>query len=143
MSYTYTMNPKIFKAYDVRGKYPKELNENVVFKIAQSLKKYFKTKDKLILGYDARLSSVSLYKSLIKGLKDKKSLSAQARKFRLIEGGMMTTPTLYFLVNDLKAAGGIMITASHNPKEYNGLKVVSKNAQPVSGEEMKKIVLEK
>ena len=55
----------------------------------------------------------------------------------------MTTPMLYFLVNELRASGGVMVTASHNPKEFNGLKVVKKGARPVSGEEMKKIVMEK
>ncbi len=53
----------------------------------------------------------------------------------------MTTPMLYFLVADNKADGGIMVTASHNPKEYNGLKVVKKGAQPMGGEEIEKMVI--
>ncbi len=128
-------NPKIFKANDIRGKYPGELNEEVVLEICAALKKFFPKKAKLVIGYDARLSSPSLYKALIKGLDGGQAV--------LVKAGFMTTPMLYFLVNELRASGGVMVTASHNPKEFNGLKVVKKGARPVSGEEIKKIVMEK
>ena len=60
---------------------------------------------------------------------------------RIIDGGLMTTPMFYFLVNHFNADGGIMITASHNPKEYNGLKIINKNAVPISGKEIQKWII--
>ncbi|MDO8430286.1 MAG: hypothetical protein Q7S73_02890 [bacterium] len=121
----------IFKAYDIRGKYPKELNEEAVFEIASALGRHFGPKSRLLVGRDGRLSSPSLFKSVLKGL---------GKDLEIIDGELMTTPMLYFLVNELKADGGIMVTASHNPKEYNGLKVVGKNARPVSGSEILKLM---
>jgi phosphomannomutase len=70
-----------------------------------------------------------------------KSIKRGASGIKIIEAGLMTTPMLYFLVNHFKTDLGIMITASHNPKEYNGLKIVGKNAIPISGEEIYKIVM--
>ncbi len=73
------------------------------------------------------------------GLRNHKLQSAGRRiKLKIVPVGMMTTPMLYFLVNRLKAAGGLMVTASHNPKEYNGLKVVGPKAEMVSGKEVLK-----
>ncbi|NCN53195.1 hypothetical protein GW950_01895 [Candidatus Wolfebacteria bacterium] len=129
------MNKNIFKAYDVRGKYPSELNENVVFEIGSKLSKKFNKK--ILVGHDTRNSSIPLTNSLIKSLKKNN------HKLNIIRGGVMSTPMFYFLVNKLKTNGGIMITASHNPKEYNGLKVVREGAKPFFGKEIKKIVLEK
>lgn len=128
------LNQKIFKAYDVRGKYPDELNEEAAFTIASALAKKFGAGATIIIGKDARLSSPSLYKAVLKGLK------ANRYKLKAVPVGLMTTPMLYFLVGKLKADGGIMVTASHNPKEYNGLKIVGKNARPISGEQIKKLV---
>ena len=125
----------IFKAYDIRGIYPKELNEDVVQSIAESLARFFVSKKRtssqpaaIILGHDVRLSSPRLYRSALAGLRHK--------GIRVIQAGRITTPMLYFLVNDLKADGGVIITASHNPKNYNGLKIVGKKAVPISGEEI-------
>lgn len=131
------INPKIFKAYDIRGKYPGELNEGAVFEIVKVVGNNFGNGAKLVVGHDARLSSPSLYKAALQALKDKKL------KVKVISAGLMTTPMLYFLVNELRASGGVMVTASHNPKEFNGLKVVKKGARPVSGEEIKKLVMKK
>lgn len=122
------MRNSIFKAYDVRGKYPEELNEAAASEIVKSLQKILK--GKIIAGHDARLSSLSLYRAVLEGFGD------WGPGTKIIEAGIMTTPMLYFLVNKLKADGGIMVTASHNPKEYNGLKVVGKNARPISGKEI-------
>ncbi len=122
------MNKNIFKAYDIRGKYPDEINEEVVRKIISSL-----TSKTVVIGRDARLSSPILYQAAIKTLHPK--------PYTLIKAGLITTPMLYFLVNYFKADLGIMITASHNPKEYNGLKIVGKNAVPISGREIYKIVM--
>ncbi len=126
----------IFKAYDVRGVYPAELNEATAERIAQTMREYFGEGAKIVIGHDARLSSPSLYRAVKRGLKVKsrKSLPAGRQGMsNVVDAGLMTTPMLYFLVNDLKADGGIMVTASHNPKEYNGLKIVKKGARPVSG----------
>ena len=123
------MNTKIFKAYDVRGKYPDEINEAAVEKICGSLGRYFK-KGAVVIGHDARLSSSSLYKAAIDGIKK----TRKSGEFFLV--GMVTTPMLYFLVNRLKATGGIMVTASHNPKEFNGLKIMGPKADPISGEDI-------
>ena len=145
------MDFKIFKAYDVRGKHPSELNEETVFRIAEAIGKYFFLKAKssrqergssktaklkaiIVIGRDARLSSPSLYKAVLNGLK------AKSLKLKAIPVGIVTTPMFYFLVNKLKADGGIMVTASHNPKEYNGLKIVGKKAAPMSGKEILKII---
>lgn len=130
------MNQNIFKAYDIRGKYPEELNEEAVSEIIPALVKHFKKglpayrRGKIIVGHDARLSSPKLYGAVIK------SLETGDSKLEILHAGLMTTPMLYFLVHKLKAAGGIMITASHNPKEYNGLKVVDSKGGVMSGKEI-------
>ena len=128
------MNPRInrsiFKAYDIRGKYPAEINESVFADIVSGIKGGFR--GKVVVGHDARLSSKSLYKSVIGELEN----ADRADRVKTIKGGLMTTPMLYFLVNALRADAGLMITASHNPKEYNGLKIVGRQARPVSGKEI-------
>lgn len=123
------INPSIFKAYDIRGKYPDEINEDSVAEIARFLAGHF-GKGKVVVAHDARLSSPLLYKTVLKTLVTNNS------KLITVPVGIATTPMFYFLVNQLKAAGGIMITASHNPKEYNGLKVVGSKAEPMSGKEI-------
>ena len=147
------MNIGIFRAYDIRGKYPLEINEEVTIKIVQRLGHYFnlkakssprakaqllvrgyKLKAKIVIGHDARLSSPNLYRAATKGLQ------TMDYRLQLIKVGLATTPMLTFLVNYFKAAGGIMITASHNPKEYNGLKVVGKNAEPIGGKDVLRIM---
>lgn len=128
------MDKNIFKAYDVRGKYPKELNEKIAEKIAGVLAKHFK-KGEIVVGHDARLSSPKIYKAVLR------AVARENPKIDVVKVGLISTPLLYFLVNRIGATGGIMVTASHNPKEYNGLKVVGKNAEPVSGKEILRLVL--
>jgi len=150
----------IFKAYDIRGRYPEEINEEVIGEIAMALRDYFQLKTKnsklktIVVGHDARLSSPALYKAVIKAFRVKgiafserpKNLNATNRytltptPYTLITVGFCSTPMLYFLVNHYKAAGGIMITASHNPPEYNGMKVVKRKAEPMGGEEIRLLV---
>lgn len=127
------MDKSIFKAYDIRGKYPKEINEAVVEKITIALARHFK-KGEIVVGHDARLSSPKLYKAVLVALKKENP------KLTVVKLGLITTPLLYFLVNRIGSAAGIVITASHNPKEYNGLKVVGKDAEPLSGKEVLKMV---
>lgn len=124
----------IFKANDIRGIYPEELNETIVAEIAAALGGYFGKKATLVVGHDARLSSPKLYQALINGVRSRN------KNIRCIKAGIMTTPMLYFLVSEYEADGGIMITASHNPKQYNGLKVVKAGARPVSGTEIGKLM---
>ena len=132
------MNSKIFSPYDIRGKYPEEINEGVVLEIANYLPKILQHKAKIIvIGHDVRLSSPSLYQTI------NKQLITNNRQLTIVLIGLSTTPMFSFLVNHFKADGGIMITASHNPKEYNGLKIVGKNAIPISGEEILKIINQK
>ena len=121
------MNPSIFKAYDIRGIYPTELNESVATQIGQACAKLFKP-GKVIIAHDVRYGSKELSKAVVEGLtKD------SGRQHEIILVGLATTPMFYFLVNDLNASGGCMITASHNPKEYNGFKVVGEKAHMISG----------
>ena len=142
------VSKSIFKTYDIRGVYPKEINDAAVAEIASALVSYFK-KGVIIVGHDARLSSPILYKAAIRVLKNEsgimnqesgKKISNKPQKFRIIPVGLITTPMLYFLVNKIKAAGGIMITASHNPKEYNGMKVVGKGGEVMSGKEIYRLI---
>jgi len=134
------MNLSIFRAYDIRGKYPNEINEEIVSKITSSFISKLRIKNskfRIIVGYDARLSSPKLYRAAIK------TLQIANRKAQIVKAGMITTPMLSFLASNLKADAGIMITASHNPKEYNGLKIVGKNAVPISGKEIYKVMSKK
>lgn len=119
-------NRKIFRANDIRGVYPTEINEAVVFQIAQWLGKRF-AEGSVAVGRDTRLSSPVLYAALKRGLQTNS-------KIELIEAGLATTPTIYYMVHAQKLAGGVMITASHNPKEFNGLKIVDASGQLISGE---------
>jgi len=146
------LNQNIFRAYDIRGKYPNEINETICAQIVSKFLAYkLKIKNKklkVIIGHDARLSSPALYRSAINGIKNKElrikdkkdKFTIHNSQFVILPAGLITTPMLYFLVNDLKTDYGIMITASHNPKEFNGLKIVGIGAEPISGEEVLKII---
>lgn len=125
MGVTITLMRDIFGAYDIRGRYPGEINEVITQKIISGLSREILEKGKIVVGHDARKSSPALYRACLKVLGS-----------RAIRAGMITTPMLYFLVNKLKAGGGIMVTASHNPKEWNGLKVAGPKAVPISGDEI-------
>ena len=128
------MDQNIFKAYDIRGKYPSEINEDVVKKIISNFfSQKLKVKGKkltVVIGRDTRLSSPDLYEAAINSLKIKNL------KLKIILAGLSTTPEMYFLVNKHNADFGIMITASHNPKEYNGIKIAGPKAAPISGKEV-------
>jgi len=113
------INQKIFKAYDVRGVYPGELNEDVACKIGQAFVEFTRTKE-VVVGRDVRLSSLPLSRALIQGI-----ISQGAD---VIDIGMVSTPMLYQAVISYQDSCGIMVTASHDPKEYNGFKLCKKNA---------------
>ena len=127
------MNQDIFKAYDIRGIYPKEVNGRVAYEIGAGLGKFF-GKGRVVVARDGRLGSPLLYRALTRGLKIGNS------KLKIVGLGLATTPMFYFLVQKLGAAGGIIVTASHNPKEYNGFKVVGRNAEMISGREVLRLL---
>jgi phosphomannomutase/phosphoglucomutase len=114
----------IFRTYDIRGVYPTELNEEIVFKIGKAFGTF--NPGKIVVGNDARLSGPSLKEQLIKGL-----ISTDCD---VIDVGMVTTPMIIFSTKHLKCDGGMMVTASHNPKEFNGLKFNDSDAIPISYE---------
>ena len=107
------MKKYIFREYDVRGIYPTDLNEEDAFTFGHAFASYIKN-NKVIIGHDNRLSSEGLNSSLVKGL-----LQGGAH---VIDLGLCTTPIYYYYKKLLNVENGIMITASHNPKEYNGFK---------------------
>ncbi|MFA6347858.1 MAG: phosphomannomutase/phosphoglucomutase [Candidatus Paceibacterota bacterium] len=118
----------IFKAYDVRGIYPEEINEDWAYKIGRAfavfLQKELNKKDvKIVLAQDNRLSSNSLYFEAKKGLLD--------QGVRVIEVGLASTPMLYFAVANYGFDGGMSVTCSHNTKEFNGFKMVRAEAFPI------------
>ena len=120
------VNPQIFRAYDIRGIYPKELDERAAYLIGRAFVKFFKKpRLKIVVGRDNRLSSPSLFKALTKGIIDQGA--------DVIDIGLSTTPMHYFTVAYFKFDGGVMITASHNPPQYNGFKFVREKAIPISG----------
>lgn len=113
------MNKSIFKAYDIRGIYPTDVNEEAVAAVGRACAHMF-DEGEVIVAHDARYGSPELQKVL------EDSIMAEAIKLSkhitIRRVGLSTTPMFYFLVCHFKASGGCMVTASHNPKEYNGVK---------------------
>jgi len=109
------VNPNIFKAYDIRGIYPDEINEEVAYKIGQALVGFLKTK-RMVVGRDMRLSSPQLFEALVKGI--------ASQGTNVDDIGLVTSEMLYFAVGKYGYDGGVMITASHNPGNYNGFKLI-------------------
>lgn len=122
------INSKIFQAYDIRGRYKKDFNDKDAYLIARIFADYIRQKSrkkniKIIVDYDLRKSSRRLADAVINGLK--------LKGVRVFLAGISTSPHYYFNVNYAEADGGIMITASHLGKNYNGFKFVFKKAVPV------------
>ncbi len=111
-----------FKAYDIRGKVPSELNEELAYKIGRTFA-VLQSAKKVVIGYDVRESSTKLANALAEGLTDAGA--------EVINIGLCGTEMIYFGTPYFEADGGIMITASHNPPEYNGLKFVKKGSVPM------------
>ncbi|MFH1971666.1 MAG: phosphomannomutase/phosphoglucomutase [Patescibacteria group bacterium] len=125
------LDESIFKAYDIRGIYPEQINEDLVYKIGRAystflIKENPEKKLSVVVSSDMRLSSPSLRESLTKGIIDS--------GINVIDIGLASTPTFYFAVAFYGYDGGLQISASHNPKEYNGLKIVREKGIPISGE---------
>ena len=120
-----SINPSIFKAYDVRGLYPSEVNEDAARQIGRGFVSYLQAR-RIAVSRDMRLSSPSVAAAFIEG--------ARAQGADVVDYGMMGTDMLYYAVARDGHDGGAQITASHNPKEYNGIKMVRREAFPLSGD---------
>src|SRR2546426_1200844 len=120
-----TLSPDIFKAYDVRGVYPGEINEEGARAIGAAFVAFLRAK-RIAVGRDMRLSSPALAAAFIDGV--------TSQGADVVDYGMIATDMLYFAVARDAHEGGVQITASHNPKQYNGMKLVRKEAFPLSGE---------
>lgn len=126
------IDASIFKAYDIRGVYPTSLDEGLAQKIGEAFAALIRTethKDQptIVVSRDMRLSSPQLRAAVVEGLT---SMGAH-----VIDIGLASTPTFYFAVGYLEADGGLQVSASHNPSEYNGIKAVRSMGRPVSGDD--------
>ncbi len=116
----------IFKAYDIRGIFPEQLNPDIAYRIGNALADYLKPKT-IAVGRDMRISSNELHDMLICGIID--------AGVDVVDLGLVSTDGMYFAVGKFDYDGGVMVTASHNPKEYNGFKICRRGAMPLSGQE--------
>jgi phosphomannomutase len=123
------IDPKIFKSYDIRGTVPEQINEENIYQITQSVLHFIQTKlgkknISIAVGRDMRLSAPTLYPIFKKALVEGGA--------RIIDNGLVATPTFYFSVLHLKTDAGIQLTASHNPPQYNGMKMVIRDGDTLS-----------
>lgn len=114
-----------FKAYDIRGKLGEELNEDIAYRIGRAYAQFIKPKT-VVVGGDVRLTSKTLKTALSNGLRDE--------GVDVIDIGLAGTEEIYFATSHLKTDGGIEVTASHNPIDYNGMKLVRAGSKPISGD---------
>ncbi|MBA2476185.1 MAG: phosphomannomutase/phosphoglucomutase [Actinobacteria bacterium] len=117
--------PSVFKAYDVRGLYPSELDEEGAYAIGRAYVEQFEPR-RIAVGRDMRLSGLAMARAAIEGAADAGA--------EVLDLGLVGTEMVYFAVGELGLDGGICVTASHNPKEYTGMKIVRRGALPVGGE---------
>lgn len=125
------IDPSIFKAYDIRGVYPSQLDEETAYRVGRAFSQILQRENpgkqlNIVVSRDMRLSSPQLKQKVLEGITDSGA--------NVVDIGMTTTPTFYFSVGYYGHDGGIQVSASHNPKEYNGFKMVRAKAVPVSGE---------
>lgn len=130
MKLTKEISKNIFREYDIRGKYPDDINEDTAYTIGRAYGSYIKEKGKqdCIVGYDNRLSSPSLVKSLMQGISES--------GIHVLCLGEVTTPMYYYACIKLETESGIMVTASHNPKDDNGFKISFEKFQNAKGKEI-------
>ena len=114
-----------FKAYDIRGRLGEELNEDIAYRIGRACGEYLQA-NTMVVGGDVRLTSETLKAALAEGLMD--------AGVDVIDIGMTGTEEIYYAAQSLAVDGGIEVTASHNPMDYNGMKLVRENARPISGD---------
>ncbi len=114
-----------FKAYDIRGRVPDTLNEEIAYRIGRAYAEFLRP-SRIVVGRDVRLSSASLANALVRGLTHGGS--------DVLDIGVCGTEEVYFATFHERLDGGIMVTASHNPMDYNGMKLVREDARPISGD---------
>ena len=114
-----------FKAYDIRGRVPDQLNEDIAYRIGRAYAEFLAPR-RVVVGYDIRLSSERLCAALTEGLTDGGA--------DVINIGQCGTEEIYFATSHLQVGGGIVVTASHNPKDHNGMKLVREDSRPISGD---------
>ena len=119
------LDPKVFKAYDVRGLYPTELDEDGAYRVGRAYVEHFEPRT-IAVGRDMRLSSPTMAAAVIEGAADGGA--------DVVDIGLVGTEMVYFAVADGELDGGICVTASHNPKDYTGMKIVRRGALPVGGD---------
>ena len=116
---------RCFKSYDVRGRIPDELNENIAQRIGRAYAEVINP-GTVVVGHDIRLTSESIKAALVDGLRE--------QGVDVFDIGQCGTEEIYFATSHLKVGGGICVTASHNPKDYNGMKFVRAESKPISGD---------
>jgi phosphomannomutase len=119
------INIECFKAYDIRGRIPDQLNSDIAHRIGNATAAFLDAK-RVVIGRDMRLSSAELTDAVVQGLTD--------AGVEVLDIGLCGTEMVYYATAHLKADGGIMVTASHNPADYNGLKLVREDAKPISAD---------
>jgi phosphomannomutase len=119
-----SINTSIFKGYDIRGIYPQDINEELAYKIGQAYVGTTNPQGEVLAGLDVRLYSKVLQENLIRGITD--------AGVDVVDVGLMSTDMLYFGVGNYKTDGGIQVTASHNPPEWHGMKMVKKGPIPMT-----------
>ena len=120
-----TLDPSVFKAYDVRGVHPTDIDEEGAYAVGRAFVEEFEPR-KIAVGRDMRTHAPSMARAVIAG-----ALEAGSD---VVDVGMVGTEMLYFAVGSLELDGGITVTASHNPKQYSGMKIVRRGARPVGGD---------
>ena len=128
-----TIDPSVFKAYDVRGTYPDQMDESLAYKIGRALTEFLAAESgrpaaelSIAVGRDMRLSAPDMATAYINGITDGGG--------DVLDIGQVGTEVLYWIVNHRQLDGGLMVTASHNPKAYTGAKIVRAKALPLSGD---------
>ena len=119
------MNISCFKAYDIRGRIPDQLNVDVAYRVGRAYAQFLKPKT-VVVGQDVRPTSPALTAALIKGLAEGGA--------DVLDLGLCGTEEVYFATAHAGADGGIMVTASHNPADFNGMKLVREESRPISGD---------
>src|SRR5437867_8758582 len=119
------LDPKVFKAYDVRGLYPAEIDEEGAYAVGRAYVEQFEPR-RIAVGRDMRTMAPEMQHAVIEGAADAGS--------DVLDIGLVGTEMLYHAVGALRLEGGIAVTASHNPKEYTGMKIVRRGALPVGGD---------
>ncbi len=129
------MQENIFKAYDIRGIYPQDLNEELAFKIGRAFAIHTKRNKgelEVVVGSDMRVSSPQLKEHFIKGV--------LSEGLDVVDIGLVPIDAVYFAINKLGFKAGVMVTASHNPKEYNGFKMFWQNLEVIRGKDLLAVV---